>query len=56
MSFEVKRGKGSGLWHPHVHMVWLCEQKPDARQLSKNGWKLQGIVISWTLGSYTAIV
>jgi len=23
-SYEFKRGKGSGLWHPHVHMVWLC--------------------------------
>lgn len=33
-SVEVKRGKGSGLWHPHVHMIWLCETAPDARKLS----------------------
>lgn len=28
-SYEVKRGSGSGLWHPHVHAVWLCETPPD---------------------------
>lgn len=34
-SVEAKRGKNSGLWHPHVHMVWLCESPPDARKLSE---------------------
>lgn len=24
-SIEVKRGKNSGLWHPHVHFVILCD-------------------------------
>lgn len=24
-SYEVKRGSGSGLWHPHLHMVALAE-------------------------------
>lgn len=33
-SVEVKRGSGSGLWHPHVHMIWLCETAPDAHKLS----------------------
>lgn len=28
-SYEVKRGKGSGLWHPHVHMVVLCRTAID---------------------------
>lgn len=28
-SWEVKRGKGSGLWHPHIHMVVLCETPID---------------------------
>ena len=42
MSSEVRRGKGSGSWHPHVHMVWLCEQKPDARQLSKEWLEVTG--------------
>ena len=32
-SYEVKRGAGSGLWHPHLHMVALAEQPPDAVQL-----------------------
>ena len=24
-SYEVKRGSGSGLWHPHLHMIALAE-------------------------------
>lgn len=28
-SYEVKRGKGSGLWHPHIHLVGLCASPPD---------------------------
>lgn len=32
-SVEIKRGKGSGLWHPHHHAVWLCEQAPDVEML-----------------------
>lgn len=28
-SYEVKRGQGSGLWHPHIHMVALCETAID---------------------------
>lgn len=34
-SIEVKRGKNSGLWHPHSHSVWLCHEKPDAAKLAK---------------------
>ncbi len=34
-SIEVKRGKGSGLWHPHVHMIWLCHEAPDQAELRK---------------------
>jgi len=37
-SYEVKRGKNSGLWHPHVHMTWACYTKPDAAKLSQE-WK-----------------
>lgn len=37
-SYEFKRGKNSYGWHPHVHAVWLCEETPDARQLSAQ-WK-----------------
>jgi len=33
-SYEVKLGSGSGLWHPHLHMVALAEQMPDAVQLA----------------------
>ncbi len=33
-SIEFKRGKNSGEWHPHVHMVWLCHEAPDQTDLS----------------------
>jgi hypothetical protein len=32
-SYEFKRGKNSGEWHPHVHAVWLCEERPDVNLL-----------------------
>jgi hypothetical protein len=34
-SIEAKRGSGSGLWHPHAHMIWLCYEAPDAAKLSR---------------------
>lgn len=37
-SYEFKRGANSGEWHPHMHAVWLCEESPNARQLSEQ-WK-----------------
>lgn len=36
-SYEFKRGKNSGEWHPHLHMIALCEVPPDARELA-NEW------------------
>jgi hypothetical protein len=41
-SFEVKRGKGSGLWHPHLHAVWLCEVPPDPAALSAEWHQITG--------------
>lgn len=41
-SYEVKRGRGSGLWHPHVHAVWLAEERPDAFRLSAEWHALTG--------------
>lgn len=37
-SYEIKRGSGSGLWHPHLHMIALAETSPDAFELAKE-WK-----------------
>lgn len=37
-SYEVKRGKGSGLWHPHIHLVALCESPIDPVAL-KREWE-----------------
>lgn len=34
-SYEVKRGSGSGLWHPHAHAVWLCETPPDQYKIQR---------------------
>jgi len=28
-SYEIKRGSGSGLWHPHIHMIAMCAQEPS---------------------------
>lgn len=37
-SYEIKRGTGSGLWHPHLHMIALAEHQPDQGTLSAE-WK-----------------
>jgi hypothetical protein len=41
-SIEVKRGAGSGLWHPHVHMVWLCHDVPDQYRLAREWHAITG--------------
>jgi hypothetical protein len=37
-SYEVKRGAGSGLWHPHLHMVAMAEYAPDQQAL-RDEWE-----------------
>lgn len=29
VSYEFKRGSGSGLWHPHAHAIFLSDTMPD---------------------------
>ena len=41
-SYEIKRGKASGEWHPHLHMIALAESMPDADQLSREWHKITG--------------
>lgn len=41
-SLEVKRGKGSGQWHPHYHAVWLTRHGPDQAKLSAEWHELTG--------------
>lgn len=41
-SYEVKRGKGSGLWHPHLHMIALAEVQPDQERLSAEWREITG--------------
>lgn len=39
-SYEFKRGTGSGLWHPHVHCVWLCSQDaPPSHAALSEEWR-----------------
>ncbi len=37
-SYEVKRGSGSGQWHPHLHMIAIGEHAPDQDAIASE-WK-----------------
>lgn len=41
-SYEVKRGTGSGVWHPHLHMIALAESMPDQFQLASEWHNITG--------------
>ena len=41
-SYEIKRGSGSGLWHPHLHMIALAAEAPDQGQLSAEWHNITG--------------
>lgn len=41
-SYELKRGKNSGLHHPHLHMIALAESMPDAEHLSREWHNITG--------------
>lgn len=41
-SYEVKLGSGSGLWHPHLHMVALAESWPDQARLAAEWHAITG--------------
>ena len=41
-SYEFKRGSGSGMWHPHMHAVWLCTSPLDVEKLSKEWHHITG--------------
>jgi len=41
-SYEVKRGSGSGDWHPHLHMIALAEVQPDRQELAKEWHQITG--------------
>jgi hypothetical protein len=41
-SYEVKRGSGSGLWHPHLHMVAMASEPPDAVELANEWHRITG--------------
>lgn len=41
-SYEVKRGTGSGKWHPHLHMVAMAENPPDQSALSAEWHNITG--------------
>ena len=41
-SYEIKRGSGSGVWHPHLHMIALAECEPSAERLSREWHEITG--------------
>lgn len=41
-SYEVKRGSGSGIWHPHLHMIALANEQPDVDALSREWHEITG--------------
>lgn len=41
-SYEVKRGRGSGLWHPHLHMVAMAREQPDQSCLAVEWLSITG--------------
>lgn len=41
-SYEVKRGKGSGQWHPHLHMIALAEVQPNQKRLAAEWQEITG--------------
>lgn len=41
-SYEAKRGAGSGLWHPHLHMVAMSPVQPDAGRLASEWHEITG--------------
>jgi Replication protein len=41
-SYEFKRGKNSGLWHPHLHMIALCWNGIDQAELSAEWHNITG--------------
>ena len=41
-SYEFKRGKGSGLWHPHLHMIALAWNGIDQEALSAEWFNITG--------------
>lgn len=41
-SNEFKRGKDSGLWHPHSHQIWLCRTPPNQAKLSEEWQAITG--------------
>ena len=41
-SYEVKRGSGSGQWHPHLHAIVLAPFQPDQAELRREWLEITG--------------
>lgn len=41
-SYEVKKGSGSGLWHPHAHMVAIASSAPCSVRLAQEWLDITG--------------
>lgn len=41
-SYELKRGRDSGLWHPHLHAMLLCDREPDPNAIAQEWHAITG--------------
>lgn len=51
-SYEIKRGSGSGAWHPHIHLIALCAVSPDQSALREEWKDITGRLASETDASF----
>jgi len=50
-SIEIKRGRNSGLWHPHIHALLLVDGKLDQAQVVEEWAELVGQTVEETRGA-----
>jgi len=46
-SYEVPKSKDGELWHPHIHMLVLCSEKPDVGFVDTKTGKGHGLRKEW---------
>jgi len=46
-SYEVPKSKDGDLWHPHIHMMALCSEKPDVGYVDTKTGEGHGLRKEW---------
>jgi len=47
LSYETPKAKDGEMWHPHCHMLVLCEEQPDIGFINPKTGKGKGLVKEW---------